>query len=125
MTLWGFLGVLVLPTPSRAAVYATDAAAARQVGVSGVRTSIELLDRWQDDEPTRPVNVERIFHPVPGRANRLSRLAAPAPGGLGALHAHHLARHALWLGWGALSPMSRLVHCNVGRTALWAMLPGD
>jgi hypothetical protein len=36
-----------------------------------------------------------------------------------------LARHALWLGWGTLSPISRAVHCNVGRPALWAMLPGD
>jgi hypothetical protein len=125
MTLWAFLGVLVLPTPSRAAVYAADAAAARQVGLAGVRASIELLDKWQDDEPTRSVNVERIFHPVPARTNRLARLAGAPGQGLAAWHAHHLARHALWLGWGALSPISRLVHCNVGRTALWAMLPGD
>jgi hypothetical protein len=40
-------------------------------------------------------------------------------------HAHHLARHALWLSWGACTPLSRVVHCNVGRPALWAMLPGD
>lgn len=125
MTLWAFLGVLLLPTPSRAAVYATDAAAAQTVGVAGVREAIERLDAWQDDEPTRSVNVERIFHPVPSRSNRLARLARAPGAGLGAIHAHHLARHALWLGWGALSPISRLVHCNVGRTALWAMLPGD
>lgn len=125
MTLWSFLGVLVLPTPSRAAVYAVDAAVAQQVGAADTRTSIELLDKWQDDEPTRPANVERIFHPVPSRSNRLARLAGPARQGVGAMHAHHLTRHALWLGWGALTPISRVVHCNVGRTALWAMLPGD
>jgi hypothetical protein len=128
MTLWAFLGVLVLPSPSRAAVYATDAAVAATIGVPAVVQSIELTDKWQDDEPTRSVNVERIFHPVPGRANRVARLKARETGkvgGLGALHAHHLARHALWQGWGTLSPISRVVHCNVGRTPLWAMLPGD
>jgi hypothetical protein len=124
MTLWAFVGVLVLPTPSRAAVYAADRSAATGHGVADVRTGIELLDKWQDDEPARAPNVERIFHPVPSRANRIARLATTSSP-LGAVHAHHLARHALWLGWGALTPLSRAVHCNVGRPALWAMLPGD
>lgn len=124
MTLWAFLGVLVLPTPSRAAVYAADAMAAARVGTAAVKTSIERLDKWQDDEPTRSPNIERIFHPVPARANRLARLDGERRG-LSALHAHNLARHALWLGWGGFSAISRAVHCNVGRTALWAMLPGD
>ena len=125
MTLWAFLGVLVLPTPSRAAVYAADRTAADRVGAAAVTASIEWLDRWQDDEPTRTPNVERIFHPVPARAFRLTRLDREVDGGLGPLHAHHLARHALWLGWGTFSTISRAVHCNVGRSALWAMLPGD
>jgi hypothetical protein len=89
-----------------------------------VKASIERLDQWQDDEPTRTPNIERIFHPVPARANRLARLDGERRG-LSALHAHNLARHALWLGWGGFSAISRAVHCNVGRTALWAMLPGD
>lgn len=125
MTLWAFLGVLLLPTPSRAAVYAADAAAAARVGVTPIKTSIERLDLWQDDEPTRTPTVERIFHPVPARANRLARLERAEGGRIGPLDAHHLARHALWLGWGGFSTISRAVHCNVGRTALWAMLPGD
>jgi hypothetical protein len=124
MTLWAFLGVLVLPTPSRAAVYAADASAAATQGAAAVKASIERLDQWQDDEPTRTPNIERIFHPVPARANRLARLDGERRG-LSALHAHNLARHALWLGWGGFSAISRAVHCNVGRTALWAMLPGD
>ncbi|WP_353266601.1 hypothetical protein [Gemmatimonas sp.] len=124
MTLWAFAGVLVLPTPSRAAVYAADRSAATVHSVAQVRTGIELLDKWQDDEPTRAQNVERIFHPVPSRANRIARLSGTSSP-LGAVHAHHLARHALWMNWGALTPLSRAVHCNVGRPALWAMLPGD
>ncbi len=124
MTLWAFLGVLVLPTPSRAAVYAADATAAAAVGAAAVKLSIERLDQWQDDEPTRTPNIERIFHPVPSRTNRLARLDGER-GGLKAWHAHNLARQALWLGWGGFSAISRAVHCNVGRSALWAMLPGD
>jgi len=126
MTLWAFVGVLVLPTPSRAAVHAVDVEAAREVGAAVMQESIERLDRWQDDEPKRSKRVETIFHPVPSRFSREAHLAAATPqGGVKAYHTHHLARHALWLGWATLSPISRAVHCNVGRTALWAMLPGD
>jgi hypothetical protein len=126
MTLWAFVGVLLLPTPSRAAVHAVDVEAARAVGTAVMQESIERLDRWQDDEPKRSKRVETIFHPVPSRSAREANLAAATPqGGVKAYHPHHLARHALWLGWATLSPISRAVHCNVGRTALWAMLPGD
>jgi len=127
MTLWAFVGVLVLPTPSRAAVFAIDHAAARNVGTKAVQDAIERLDRWQDDEERRSAGVETIFHPVPSRSARVARLrhTEDQASSLSHLHAHHLARHALWLGWGTLSPISRAVHCNVGRPALWAMLPGD
>jgi hypothetical protein len=124
MTLWAFLGVLLLPTPSRAAVFALDAVATATVGAAPMRNGIELLDQWQDDEPVRSTGVETVFHPVPGRSARIARLV----GNVNAVkpwHAHHLARHALWLSWGACTPLSRAVHCNVGRPALWAMLPGD
>jgi hypothetical protein len=89
--------------------------------------AITRLDRWQDDEPERSRRVETIFHPVPSRRSRESVIAASAdqPRNVRWFHAHHLARHALWLSWVTLSPISRAVHCNVGRTALWAMLPGD
>lgn len=126
MTLWGFVGVLLLPTLSRHAVFAADRAAAARVGIPAVRDAIELLDRWQDDEPRRSRLVETIFHPVPSRMARLARLTPTAtPGAMRAWHLHHLARHALSLSWPSLSPLSRLVHCNVGRPALWVMLPGD
>jgi hypothetical protein len=135
MTLWAFLGVLLLPTPSRAAVFAVDARSARAGNAEALSAAIEQLDQWQDDEARRSAGVETVFHPVPSRSARLERLRARAtPRGASADAAeaaspatatHHLARHALWLGWGTLSPLSRLVHCNVGRPALWAMLPGD
>jgi hypothetical protein len=124
MTLWAFAGVLLLPTPSRAAVFAVDALAARAGSAAALAEALPPLDRWQDDEPHRSAGVEVVFHPVPALGVRLARLGAGA-GAPVARPAHHLARHALWLGWGTLSPLSRLVHCNVGRPALWAMLPGD
>jgi hypothetical protein len=127
-TLWSFAGALVLPTPSRAAVYAADAAAAERVGAPAVRAAVAALDRWQDDEAERAPAVEAVFHPVPARGRRLARLAdatpvAGAPAGGAA--AHQLARHALFLAWGTLSPLARAVHCNVGRPALWVFWPGD
>lgn len=126
MTLWAFVGVLLLPTPSRAAVFAIDGAAAKKVGARAVLDAIDRLDRWQDDEPTRSARVETIFHPVPARAARHERINSEArESPVRFVHAHHLARHALWLNWVALSPLSRAVHCNVGRPALWVMLPGD
>lgn len=126
MTLWAFVSVLVLPTLSRAAVFAADQAATHTVGAQVMRTSIELLDRWQDDEPSRSPVVETIFHPVPSRVARIARLATRTPAAsLRWWHTHHIARHALWMQWAAMTPMSRLVHCNIGRPALWVMLPSD
>jgi hypothetical protein len=128
MTLWSFAGALVLPTPARAAVYAADAAAALRVGRPAVRDAVTALDHWQDDEAERPPAVETVFHPVPARIPRLRRLADHAPGAAGAAPAwaaHAVARHALYLAWGGLSPLARAVHCNVGRPALWVFWPGD
>lgn len=125
MTLWAFASVLILPTVSRAAVFALDAQVASEVGAPAVRASIEELDRWQDDEPRRSRLVETIFHPVSARSERIARLSTSATTRVRLWHAHHIARHALWLSWATMSPIARLVHCNVGRPALWVMLPGD
>jgi hypothetical protein len=130
MTLWAFAGALVLPTPSRAAVYVADAAAARQVGAGQVRAAVVALDRWQDDEAERRPVVEAVFHPVPARGRRVRRLTElERPGSDAdadpALPLHQIARHAQFLAWGALSPLARAVHCNVGRPSLWVMWPGD
>ncbi len=125
MTLWAFASVLILPTVSRAAVFALDGQVAAECGAPAVRASIEELDRWQDDEPRRSRLVETIFHPVSGRAARIARLSTGAGTRVRIWHAHHIARHALWLSWATMSPIARLVHCNVGRPELWVMLPGD
>ncbi len=121
-TLWSFLGVLVLPTPSRRAVVALDQRAARVVGAGPIREGIIALDRWQDDEPARNRLVETIFHPVPSRTSRITSLSGSTPAASGAWR---VARVALPMGLGGWSLLGRAVHCNLGRPALWWMLPGD
>jgi hypothetical protein len=121
-TLWSFLGVLILPTPSRAAVYAADRAVRDAVGQAAVSDAITQLDRWQDDEAERSPGVERIFHPVPSRGNRLRALTVPVEPTDGA---HQLTRLALFSSVATLSLLGRVVHCNIGRPALWVVYPGD
>jgi len=124
MTLWSFLGLLVLPSLSRSAVIAADRSA-----LSGGIDPVELtrvlgtLDAAQEDEPRRGRLVEIVFHPVPSLERRVGAIAAgdgpnlPKP--------WNTARTALFLSWASLGLLSRAVHCNCGRPALWVLFPGD
>jgi hypothetical protein len=127
-TLWSFLGILMLPTISRTAVFAADRWAASSHPPSEVIDTIRQLDAWQDDEAARTPLVERVFHPVPARDGRLRALAGPvaptdtvavAPG------AWHATRMMLYLSWAGVGGLARAVHCNIGRPSLWVMFPGD
>lgn len=123
-TLWAFLGVLVLPTLSRRAVFQGDAlAAAAGQEVSLLTDALQALDRDQDDEYRRGRAVETVFHPIPSVARRIERLETrePAPD----LAFWHVARTALYLSWANLSFLSRAVHCNIGRPEAWVFLPSD
>ena len=65
-TLWAFLGVLVLPTLSRRAVFQGDALAVSSgQEVSLLTDALKTLDRDQDDEFRRGQAVETVFHPIP------------------------------------------------------------
>jgi hypothetical protein len=125
-TLWSFVGVLVLPTPSRWAVYRADAAAlAAGFDREALGASLERLEADQDDELERSRGVEAIFHPIPAAHHRLAVVAGrrdPGPSGLSAWHA---ARMALYLSVGGLGLLGRAVHCNVGRPEAWVFLPSD
>ncbi len=119
-TLWTFLGLLTLPTLSRQAAYAID----RKVIDEGASaetffTTVETLDRLQDDEPKRSALIETIFHPVPSVDNRRSQSASTFP------IAWHAARMTLFVSWACMGMLVRAVHCNVGRPELWVMLPTD
>jgi hypothetical protein len=123
-TLWSFVGVLVLPSLSRPAVLLADAWARRTSEVSDIVATIERLDGWQDDEAERAPGVELIFHPVPARSARVRALLnaeSPQP----ATGAWHATRMMLYLSWAGLGGLSRAVHCNIGRPAVWVLLPGD
>ncbi len=122
-TLWSFVGLLILPTPSRAGVFEVDRDVLRAgVAAEELQTLITALDRWQDDEPSRPRGVETIFHPVPSVTSRRAEERNSRRRWWSAWHA---ARMALPLSWPCLGLLPRAVHCNSGRPALWVMLPGD
>lgn len=120
-TLWAFLGILVLPAWSREAVRALDHLAAQALDADRVGEAIRRTDRDQEDEAHREAWVGRVFHPVPTPARRVASLGGPPPAG----PLWRVTRTGLFLGWAQLSWLSRAVHCNIGRSDLWVILPGD
>jgi hypothetical protein len=126
-TLWSFLGVLVLPSLSRPAVFAADRRVALTYDPAVVASTIAQLDAWQDDESERSALVETIFHPVPSRAARQHAIDGVTAGDAAtpSTAAWHATRMMLFLSWAGLGGLARAVHCNIGRPSLWAMFPGD
>lgn len=119
MTLWGFLGLLILPSLSRGAVFAADKAAAA-AGFEVTPWITRYPQIVAEDGSSNPL-VESIFYPVPSAANRLSQLNGSedrATAGVGGL-----ARTNLYLSWATLTLLGRSVHCNAGRPALWVYPP--
>ena len=99
-TLWWFVGVLVLPTPSRWAVYRADAAAlAAGFDRESVRASLERLEADQDDELERSRSVETILHLIPAAHYRLAAVAGRRDTGPSVLAAWHAARMAALTGY--------------------------
>lgn len=122
-TLWNFLGLLVLPSPSQRGVFGGDAFAL-QHGVEKqiLHTVIQQLDKDQDDEYSRSRGVETYFHPIPSVERRVTLLNS---GGSPESGAWHAARMAIYLSWAGGSFLSRAVHCNCGRPDVWVFLPCD
>jgi hypothetical protein len=122
-TLWAFLGILTLPRLSRAAVMAADRLAASRLGTDRVAAAVRVLDTDQEDEDDaeRTVWIGQIFHPVPTPSRRIAQLEAAGDD----VTFYRVTRTSLFLGWAQLSMLSRAVHCNIGRSDLWVLLPGD
>ncbi|CAN5762364.1 hypothetical protein BH23DEI1_BH23DEI1_10350 [soil metagenome] len=125
-TLWSFVGLLTLPTPSRWAVHRADLAA-RTAGVERrtLATSLVALERDQDDELERSRGVETIFHPIPSTSRRLAHASLEKrlhPSDLSTWHAARLALYVSVVGFGLLG---RSVHCTLGRPEVWVFLPSD
>lgn len=125
-TVGSFVGLLVLPTPSRRAVVDADAAArASGVDVARLAAALERLDRDQDDEPERSAGVETVFHPIPGLRRRTALLASIDPPPTSGGSTWHAARVALYTSWAGAGFLGRAVHCNLGRPEVWVFLPSD
>ncbi len=122
-TLWSFGGLLLLPTLSRSAVFKLDRYMESRYDPSLLKKTTERLESYQDLEVKRPSLVETIFHPIPSLNRRESQTegrSRPVPDASGF---GDVARTAIYLSWSGLSLLSRSVHCNVGRPALWVFLP--
>jgi len=117
MTLWSFLGLLVLPSLGRATVFAADrAAAAAGLDPAGWIRGFPVLTG--EDGSDREW-VEKVFYPIPSVARRLEALRSPVGGPL----LGDLARSQLYYSMAGLTLLGRAVHCNVGRPALWVFPP--
>jgi hypothetical protein len=119
MTIWGFVGLLLLPSASRGSVHSSDRAAAAEG--SDVTGWIQAFPEIVGENGSRNSLVQRIFYPIPSAAERLSGLdtgrALPVLG--------NVARTNLYLSLSTLTPLGRCVHCNVGRPELWVFAPSD
>jgi len=115
MTLWAFVGLLLLPALSRSAVLAADRAAA-DAGFAPAGWITRFPDLTGEDGSANTA-VQTIFYPIPSVKMRL-RLIGDAPLVLGSL-----ARNNLYYSWATLTLLGRAVHCNVGRPALWVFPP--
>jgi len=119
MTLWGFLGLLLLPTLSRSAVFAADCAAVAS-GCDAGGWIQQFPNITGEDGNARTV-LQRVFYPIPSAQERLRALGkAPALPVIG-----NVARTNLFLSLATLTLLGRCVHCNVGRPELWVFPPSD
>ena len=114
-TLLSFVGLLILPSLSRPGVHAAD-----QIGPANCAWW-RWLENRQEEDPTRPLWVDRVFHPVPQWSSREQAGAQTSPG----FAPWNLARYALVHSIFCGSLLSRAVHCNCGRPELWFWPPTD
>jgi len=121
VSLWSFLGLLVLPSFSQKATLFGDQSW-KKGDQNKITKLIEELDAFQDQEPKRQEQIQRIFHPIASVDLRVRALEIDQEISNGAWH---IARYTLFYSWSILSFMGRAVHCNVGRPDLWVFLPSD
>jgi len=117
MTLWSFLGLLVLPGLSRFTVFAADQAAI----ANGLDPSqwIRRFPTWVGEDGSQSWWVETIFYPIPSADRRIESLEFLVRGPI----LGNLARSQLFYSLAGLTLLGRAVHCNVGRPALWVFPP--
>ena len=118
-TILHFIGLLVLPTPTRNMTYTIDQDMKVTLENSAIFESwINNFSRLTDGEESRSPWIERIFHPLPSVSNRLSGKTPP-------FAAWNATRMMLFFSIFSGGLLSRAVHCNVGRPDLWIIAPTD
>ena len=125
--LLSFGGLLLLPVLSRRAVFAADRLTAEHLaaehgGAALIAQLAAHADQVPEGEPLRSVQKESVFHPVPCGARRTAALESAATTTSGFWN---VARTVLFCSWAFGGPLSRSVHCNIGRPDLWVLLPTD
>lgn len=121
-SLLSFGGLMLLPSFSRSAVFAADRLSADQIGLPLTQELVAISSDVPEGELSRSVQHESIFHPLPCEQRRLDALTSPGPS-RGRLW--NVARMSLYGSWAFGGPLSRSVHCNIGRPELWVLLPSD
>ncbi len=121
VSLWSFLGLLYLPSLSQKATLMGDSFWIPE-DKKKVTHLITSLDDYQDQEPKRQPQIQKIFHPIASVDIRLQALEKEQSTSFATWH---IARYTLYYSWSILSFMGRGVHCNVGRPHLWVFLPSD
>lgn len=121
--LLSFVGLITLPTINRNAVVWLDRQSANRSGTARPLTAaITAVDHLTERDPRRTNRSESIFQPIPCPERRVKQLRQTPRQRSGFWN---VARTTLFLSWAFAGPLSRAVHCNVGRPELWAMLPTD
>lgn len=121
ISLWSFIGLLILPTLSQKATIFGDSAW-KSENKNIIIKLISNLDALQDLEPKRQPQIQKIFHPIASVEIRIQSLGTAHTN---SLVSWHIARYTLFYSWSILSFLGRAVHCNVGRPHLWVFLPSD
>ena len=120
--LFSFMGLLLLPTFNRRSVFFLDRHVAAESDASMLCNAISTVDEMTEQDASRSTAAESVFQPIPCPARRVAALHHPPSQGTGAWN---VARTTLFLSWAFGGPLSRAVHCNVGRPELWAIPPTD
>jgi hypothetical protein len=85
-------------------------------GTGFVRETRRTLDALHNDGPKRSASIEPIFDPLPSVDSRRATSSVAFP------IAWHAARMTWFVSSACLGMLFRVVHCNVGRPELWALL---
>ncbi len=119
MTVWGFVGLLVLPSLSRSSVFGADQAAAASGGDAA--DWIRRVPSITGEDGNGRLLLQRIFYPIPSTEERLRHLSRPSPYPV----LGNVARMNLFLSLRTMTFLGRCVHCNAGRPELWIFPPTD